>query len=141
MPRQLASLHRPYPPFLQEWKTPLQLAREGRHTEAAALLERFRAASGGEADSPWPGAVAAAALSRLVHAAPLCARRNILGDALYFRISLLLPERAPKITGMLLELREEEALLVMGTPGRLESVVAEAVAVLEAAWRRGGRAA
>jgi hypothetical protein len=55
---------------------------------------------------------------------------SILGEALYARIERMQPERAGKITGMLLELGTDEVLNLLRVPSELEERVGQALDVL-----------
>jgi len=69
-------------------------------------------------------------LARL-SAAPEDQRRNILGEELYPLVQRLQPELAPKITGMFLELDENEVLILISDENALQEKVNEALSVLQ----------
>ena len=118
------------PPLpLQSWNTPLQLAARLGSEDSAALLA-------GSDDAPppvWPGAARTERLRADLARTDPSRHRNLLGSALFERIVELLPDWAPKITGMLLETGDAAVLGLLGVPGALERKVEEAVGVLRAA--------
>ena len=63
--------------------------------------------------------------------APAEEQRNMLGERLYPEILRLQPDRAGKITGMLLEMEVSELLNLLESGDALRQKVAEAVAVLD----------
>jgi polyadenylate-binding protein len=64
-------------------------------------------------------------------------QKQLLGEQLYQRIFALIPQRAAKITGMLLEMEVAELLHLIDSPTELEEKVREAVQVLEEHERKG----
>merc|ERR1719375_636139 len=65
-------------------------------------------------------------------AAPVAAPppRQVLGDHLFPVITRICPEHAPKITGMILELDQNEVVALLGSEALLRRRVEEALAVL-----------
>jgi len=59
-------------------------------------------------------------------------QKNMLGERLYPLVLAQQPERAGKITGMLLEMDNSELLILLESPQELTAKIGEAVAVLEA---------
>ena len=119
----------PLPLPLQSWNTPLQLAARLGSEDSAALLA-------GSDDAPppvWPGAARTERLRADLARTDPSRHRNLLCSALFERIVELLPDWAPKITGMLLETGDAAVLGLLGVPGALERKVEEAVGVLRAA--------
>lgn len=57
-------------------------------------------------------------------------QKNALGEYLYQSVSKTQPDKAPKITGMLLEMEVPEILLMIDTPAMLENKIQEALNVL-----------
>lgn len=57
-------------------------------------------------------------------------RRQVLGEKLYYRVAEISPDRAPKITGMLLEMSEAEINGLLDNAEELKAKVMEAIEVL-----------
>ena len=57
-------------------------------------------------------------------------QKNMIGERLYLLIHAHQPQRAGKITGMLLELSILELLNLLESPDALEAMVSEAIRVL-----------
>lgn len=78
-------------------------------------------------------------LSSKLSAASPEQQKNILGEHLFPLVELLQKDRASKITGMLLEMDNNELLLLLESPESLAAKVEEAVNVLERANLVGGQ--
>jgi polyadenylate-binding protein len=61
---------------------------------------------------------------------PPAEQKQALGEALYMRIAVTQPDLAGKITGMLLEMENEELLGLIENPEQMNGKVNEALAVL-----------
>lgn len=121
---------------LQNWVTPRQLAvRLGSDDTAALLAGSDDALPPWSAPPPpaWPGVARMERLRAEITWTDPSRHRNLLGSALFERIVEMLPDWAPKITGMLLEMGDTAVLGYLGEPGGLERKVEEAVGVLRAA--------
>ena len=75
------------------------------------------------------GALTAAALANMSPEQ----QKNLLGEKLFHYISAQHPDQAGKITGMLLEMDVTEQLNLLESPDLLNSKIAEALEVLQAA--------
>ncbi|KAJ9124730.1 hypothetical protein QFC24_003098 [Naganishia onofrii] len=81
-----------------------------------------------QAQAPAPaGKLTPATLAAI----PAAEQKQALGEALYPLIFATQPELAGKITGMLLEMENQELLVLVDQPAALKSKVDEALAVLE----------
>jgi polyadenylate-binding protein len=70
------------------------------------------------------------------NAANLQNKKRLLGENLYPRIlKLTNPNVAGKVTGMLLEMKNEELMEMLTLPARLKEKVDEAIEVLKEAWK------
>ena len=74
-----------------------------------------------------PAALTAHALA----SAPPAKQKNMIGERLYPLIQAQQPQRAGKITGMLLEMDNGELLNLLESPEALKAKVNEAIEVLE----------
>ncbi|KAF8910978.1 hypothetical protein CPB84DRAFT_1723164 [Gymnopilus junonius] len=63
-------------------------------------------------------------------ALPIAEQKQMLGEVIYMRITTTQPELAGKITGMLLEMDNNELLHLLETPDAMNAKVNEALAVL-----------
>ena len=89
--------------------------------------------SAGQAAAPAPAAPASdlpVVTASDLAAMPPAEQKQALGEALYMRIAVTQPDLAGKITGMLLEMENEELLGLIENPEQMNGKVNEALAVL-----------
>lgn len=87
------------------------------------MQQQMRQAQMAAAPAPLTASVLAAA--------PPAKQKNMIGERLYPLIQAQQPQRAGKITGMLLEMDNGELLNLLESPDALKAKVQEAVTVLD----------
>merc|ERR1711879_560067 len=79
---------------------------------------------------PPPGGNAPQLTASALSAAPPSTQKQMIGEKLYAAIGRYQPELAGKITGMMLEMDNNELLMIMESEQRLKAKVDEALRVL-----------
>jgi polyadenylate-binding protein len=105
----------------------------GRAPAAAASPAAPRAAAAAPAraaDAAPASDIPTITAAQLAASSPI-EQKQLLGEVLYLRISTTQPELAGKITGMLLEMDNNELLHLLDTPDALNAKVNEALIVLQ----------
>ena len=124
----------------------------GRNQRGPKGGKQFYGGPGGQQNRPMPGqpmmmpaqpqqmppaqqvrpmAAPAPLTAQALASAPPAKQKNMIGERLYPLIQAQQPQRAGKITGMLLEMDNGELLNLLESPDALKAKVNEAVQVLE----------
>merc|ERR1719313_2566210 len=102
---------------------PQVMQQQAMQQQQQAMQQQMRQAQMAAAPAPLTASVLAAA--------PPAKQKNMIGERLYPLIQAQQPQRAGKITGMLLEMDNGELLNLLESPDALKSKVQEAVTVLD----------
>jgi polyadenylate-binding protein len=102
---------------------PQVMQQQAMQQQQQAMQQQMRQAQMAAAPAPLTASVLAAA--------PPAKQKNMIGERLYPLIQAQQPQRAGKITGMLLEMDNGELLNLLESPDALKAKVQEAVTVLD----------